>query len=235
MIRVAIVEDEDNAKNRLIACLDELSKRKGLELHISHFPSGSAFVEAFSCQFDIVFMDIETPGINGMDAARIMRKKDPEVILIFVTNLAQMALEGYAVDAMDFIVKPVEPDHFLMKMERVLSRCQSLIGKSISLTVGDNEMVVIATKDILYAETDGHYVLVHTPKGVTKVYSTLKDVEAKIGDGLTFVRCNRSYLVNLQYLERIEKDMAIVRGEALPISRPSHKAFMMALARYLGG
>lgn len=235
MIRVAIVEDEESAKERLIFCLEGFSKKEGLEMHISHFPSGSAFVEAFSCQFDIVFMDIETPGINGMDAAKIMRKQDPEVILIFVTNLAQMALEGYAVDAMDFIVKPVEPAHFNMKMERVLSRCRSLSGKSIALSLTEGEMVIVPQKDILYVETDGHYVLVHTNQGVKKVYATLKEVEGKLGDSLTFVRCNRSFLVNLQYLERIEKDICYVHGEALPISRPTYKAFMQSVARYIGG
>lgn len=235
MIRVAIVEDEESAKDRLVSCLDLLSQKKGVDFHIVHYPSGSAFVEAFSCQFDLVFMDIETPGINGMEAARIMRKKDQDVILIFVTNLAQMALEGYAVEAMDFIVKPVEPAHFLMKMERVLSRCQQLFSKSISLTTPDNETMVLAVKDIFYAEPDGHYVLIHTAKGVLKIYGTLKEIEAKIGDEHGFARCNRSYLVNLQYVERIEKDLAYVHGDALLISRPSRKVFMMALARYLGG
>ncbi|MBQ2070479.1 MAG: response regulator transcription factor [Bacilli bacterium] len=235
MIRIAIIEDEESAKARLLSCLDLLSKKEGIELHILHYPSGSAFIEAFSCQFDIVFMDIETPGINGMEAARIMRKKDPEVILIFVTNLAQMALEGYSVDAMDFIIKPVEPAHFLLKMERVLARCKQLLGKSITLSMPEGETIVVAQKDILYAETDGHYVLIHTNKGVLKVYGTLKEIEAKIDDDFGFARCNRSYLVNLQYVERVDKDTVYVRGELLQISRPSHKAFILSLARYLGG
>ena len=235
MIQVAIVEDEISAQDQVKACLSLLSKKQSVEFNITTFSTGSAFLEKFACQFDIVFMDIEMPGLNGMETAKLMRKKDSEVVLVFVTNLVQMALEGYQVEALDFIVKPIESASFLLKMERVLSRTLSLNKKSISLNNMSNETIIISHKDIFYVETDGHYVILHTSKGDIKSYATLKEIEGKIQDQRTFVRCNRSFLVNLQYLDRIEKDTVYIHGNPLLISRPSHKAFLMAVAAYIGG
>ncbi len=235
MIKVAIVEDEFEAQERLRSCLEFFSKKEKVDFDIRVYPSGSAFVESFNCQFDIVYLDIEMPGINGMDTAKIIRKKDKQVILVFVTNLAQMALEGYQVEALDFIVKPIDSASFSMKMQRILSRSLSQAGKSISVINMDGDTIIIRHRDIYYVETDGHYVIYHMTSGDMKIYGTLKQVEEKLGDEKTFVRCNRSFLVNLQYLEKIEKDNVIIHGVSLIISRPSRKEFLASVARYIGG
>ena len=235
MIQIAIVEDEIQAQETLLSYLKELEDKKQVSFHISVFPTGSAFLDRFVCQYDIVFMDIEMPGLNGMETAKKMRMKDSEVILIFVTNLAQMALEGYQVEALDFFVKPLEKASFMMKMERVLSRSSSLGRKTFMVNTMKNEVLVLQNKEIFYVETDGHYVIYHTAKGNVKVYSTLKEAENKIQDPFTFVRCNRSYLVNLQYLDKIEKEYVYIHGTPLLISRPTHKEFLLAVANYIGG
>ena len=235
MIKVAIVEDEFEAQERLKKCLAIFSDKENVDFDIRVYPNGSSFIESFRCQFDIVYLDIEMPGINGMDTAKIIRKKDKEVILVFVTNLAQMALEGYQVEALDFIVKPIDSASFCMKMQRVLSRSLAQAGKSISVINMEGEIIIIRHRDIYYVETDGHYVIYHLTSSDMKIYGTLKQVEEKIDDGKTFVRCNRSFLVNLQYLEKIEKDNVIIHGVPLIISRPSRKEFLASVARYLGG
>ncbi len=235
MTHIAIVEDEIDAQKKLLSLLEDYSREKNISIETETFSNGNAFLEAYKNQFDIVFLDIEMPHLSGMEVAKELRKIDKQVLLVFVTNLYQMAKEGYEVDALDFIVKPVNKASFQLKMERIMSRSQSNLSKSILIHMMDNQFSVIPTKDIFYVETSGHYIIYHTTGGLLKEYGTLKNAEKKIQDEISFVRCNRSYLVNLQYVERIDKDILFIKNDQLTISRPSYKSFMMALAKFIGG
>ena len=94
MIRVAIVEDDGAERERLRNCLRWVEESEGLQLHVTEFPSGTAFIGSFEGGYDLIFMDIEMPGMNGMETARALRKMDASVLLIFVTNMAQYAIAG---------------------------------------------------------------------------------------------------------------------------------------------
>lgn len=235
MINVAIIEDEISAQKNLKDNLDKFSKENDFEFNICFFDNGYAFLGAYNNQFDIIFLDIEMPGIDGMDVAKSIRKKDEKVALVFVTNLSQMAAEGYQVDALDFIIKPIKPASFNLKMKRIVSRSLSQVNTSILINDSNKETIVLNLKDIYYVETSGHYVIYHTTKGKIEEYGTLKQVEEKINHKKSFARCNRSYLVNLQYVEKIEKEFCIINGDRLIISRPTYKEFIKALAEYIGG
>lgn len=123
MIRVAIVEDEVESLNELKVCFDRYQVEKNCSIEIDSFDTADKFLSDYTPGvYSIVFMDIEMPGINGMDAARMLREKDGDILLFFVTNLAQYALESYEVQAFMFMVKPVVYDNFLIKMERAIRR-----------------------------------------------------------------------------------------------------------------
>ena len=102
MIHVAIVEDESKAREALKACLAYVAERNQTEIQITEFVSGTAFLGGYQPIYDIVLMDIEMPGMNGMETAKALRKMDAAVILIFVTNLTQYAIMGYEVDALSY-------------------------------------------------------------------------------------------------------------------------------------
>ncbi|WP_303926907.1 LytTR family DNA-binding domain-containing protein [Subdoligranulum variabile] len=113
MLNVAIVDDEAAERQKLREYLEAAACRKNEEFCVDEFSSADAFLVQYRQGYDLVFMDIEFPqGQNGMEAARALRRMDSTVVLIFVTNIAQMAVEGYEVDALDFIVKPVDPMPF---------------------------------------------------------------------------------------------------------------------------
>lgn len=235
MIKIAIVEDEIKEQENLLACLKELQQQEMVSLETQTFSNASSFLEAYRHNFDIVFFDIEMDGLNGMDAAKELRQLDKSVIIIFVTNLAQMAVKGYEVEALDFIVKPIEKATFLLKMKRVLNRTSSKLEESLNIQEKDGDFKVIHTKDIYYVETSGHYVIYHTSDGDVMEYNTLKAVEKKIHQDKIFVRCNRCYLVNLQYLDGVKKENAIIHGTPLLISRPQRKQFLEDVSAFLGG
>jgi DNA-binding LytR/AlgR family response regulator len=133
MIKIAIVEDEIKEQENLLSCLKELQQQEMVSLETQTFSNASSFLEAYRHNFDIVFFDIEMDGLNGMDAAKELRQLDKSVIIIFVTNLAQMAVKGYEVEALDFIVKPIEKATFLLKMKRVLNRTSSKLEESLNI------------------------------------------------------------------------------------------------------
>ena len=108
MLRCAIVEDSPRELEHLKECLARYSAERDIPLETTAFGDAASFLEHYRADYDIVFMDIELPGINGMEAAHRLREIDRQVILIFVTNMAQFAVKGYEVDALDYIIKPAQ-------------------------------------------------------------------------------------------------------------------------------
>ena len=233
MIQVAIVEDDTSARARIRECLDYVAVETQVVFDIHEFSSGFSFIGQYVPGFDIVFMDIDMPGMNGTDTARALRKMDTNVVLIFVTNMAQYAISGYEVDALDFVLKPINKYSFALKVKRAVARTTKRTDDCIIIKTdaGLRRERITAIK---YLEMDGHYVIYHTTSGNYAEYSTLKDAEAKINRPY-FVRCNRSFLVNLRHVKSLQKDVIIVDGDELIISRPQRKAFLEALTEYMGG
>lgn len=122
MINVAIVEDEDCAANNLSEYLNTFGRQNNTEIKAERFRDAISLLTGYSGKFDIVFMDIELPEMNGMDAAKKLREIDMSVTLVFVTNMAQYAVKGYEVGAVDYIVKPVSYYDFSLKLRRILYR-----------------------------------------------------------------------------------------------------------------
>lgn len=233
MIQVAIVEDEEADRAHLVDCLNYLAGQENVQFEITQFPTGLAFLGNYKPVFDIVLMDIEMPGMDGMETAKALRKLDTSVILVFVTSLAQYAIKGYDVDALNFMVKPVNKFDFAMKMSRAVARTTKRLDGSVQIKT-DRETYTIRTADIKYLDVSGHYVVYHTTGGDLVEYTTLKNAEEKINQEC-FVRCNRCYLVNLRYVTAVKNDTVYIRNDTLKISRPQKKTFLGAFSKYMGG
>ena len=231
MIRIAIVEDEDDAAATLGGFLDKYSHEYGCALTVSRYKDAVRFLTEFKSNFDIVFMDIELPMLNGMDASYKLRETDADVVLIFVTNMAQFAVQGYEVNALNFIVKPVKYFNFAQKLTRALKRAEENADGEIC--VNSNKTIVrLKTSKLKYIEVLGNNLLYHSETGIYKSYGRLKDVEIKL-EKFNFVRCNNCYLVNLKYVTEIKSYVAVIGDEELKISRPKRKDFVRAVNNYL--
>ena len=231
MIHVAVVDDDAEERRRIKEYLDGISAKRGIEFSVREFTDGSSFIGTYTPEYDIVLMDIEMPGMNGLESARQLRSLDTAVIIIFVTRMANLAAKGYEVDALDFIVKPIDSYAFSLKISRALSRVASSADK-ILLRI-DGEIRCIKANTLRYIETDGHYVIYHTSDGTLKEYASLKSVEKKVGPN--FARCNSCYLVNLRFVTSVRKNSVIVGGDELPMSRPKKHSFLEALTSFVGG
>ena len=233
MRSIAIVEDDDKAASELAEQLNKYAQETGAEYRIVRFADAISFLTGYTAEYDIVFMDIEMPDLDGMSAAKKLRETDPDVILVFVTNMAQYAVEGYEVAAMDFMVKPVRYDNLRLKLERAERRLESK-GTDRFIVRGKSGPVVVSIPDIRYVEVRDHMLTFYTKDGATKVTGSLKSLEKRL-EGRDFSRANSCYLVNLKYVTGVDDGMVTVGGYTLPVSRARRKPFMRDLADYLGG
>ena len=233
MFSVAIVDDDEAARTGLRECFKYLETKIGEQFQIDEFTGADHFFMHFDGQYDIIFLDIEMPEMDGMTAARRLREVDKTVTIIFVTNSARYAVQGYEVDALDYIVKPVDKYAFALKMQRALSRVVRRKDANIMLKTNDG-IECLQVSHIKYLEVEGHYVIYHTYYGDYSVYSTLSADEKKLLAS-QFVRCNRNYLVNLRYVESVRDGVCVLAGEELMISRPQKKKFIQALQDYMRG
>ena len=193
------------------------------------------FLSEYDADCDIVFMDIQLPDLNGMDAAIKLRKIDDKVTIVFITNLMQYAVDGYQVRALDFIVKPVAYYNFAIKMKRILKeRRLNLSYEEELLLSGEHVIKRLAVSAIKYIEVIGHYLTFHTFEGVISTCGFLADMEKNLKDK-HFSRCNNCYLVNLKYVTEVSATSCTVDGEELQISRRRRKNFMDDLTMFMGG
>lgn len=202
MIEIAIVEDEEKEALRLGSFLDRFSKETGAELSHKWWDSASAFLEQYQFQYDLIFMDIRMPGIDGMAAAERLREIDSAVKLIFITSLAQYAVQGYSVDALDYILKPVSYAAFALKMQRAVERCAHRAEQWLLLNTNSGA-IQLKEFELCYVEIFDHHIRYHTLQANYDAYGTLKSVEQRL-PSRSFFRCNNQCIVNLRYVSKLE-------------------------------
>ena len=215
-----------------------LTKR---EPEISLFFSGEAFLSAFfPGRFDAVFLDNLMDGLSGMETARRLRELDPSVPIIFITTEESFALEGYTVQAMDYIIKPVSKE----RLRSVMNRLDKQGNFRRALEIKENRMTRrLYLDDILYVRSVGHFLEIQTAAGMLKPYMTLEYFLSRLkllgeyGEaslGLRFQNCCRGYVVSLdQVCSLTPSDFLLTDGSRVPISRPKYKEMKTAYANYL--
>ena len=233
MFRIAIVEDQDETRECLNRFVRQYAEEQGVQVEISLITDGSEIAEHYTPGFDIIFMDVEMPRLDGFGAAEAIRAVDAEVVLVFVTNMAQYAIRGYAVGALDYVLKPVPYFAFSQQLQKALGQLEKRERHYLAVAV-DGGMRRLDAAEIYYLESEGHKVHFYTEKEDFVVPGTLKNYEEKLV-GRAFARCNSGYLVNLAQVSGVQQDMVQVGPYTLQISRPRRKAFIAGLADYIGG
>ncbi|MFV0634274.1 LytR/AlgR family response regulator transcription factor [Demequina sp.] len=232
MIRVGIAEDVESNRTDLLNHLALYSHEHGVEFDIAEFPDGKDLVNGYRPEFDILFLDVEMPLIDGFDAAHHIREIDPEVIIIFVTNMAQFAIKGYEVDALSYLVKPVPYFAFAQELTRSLARLRRVEDDTVMLNVG-SRVARLSTSDIVYVESVKHRITVHALDAEYVFSGTLKAIEEEL-EGKGFYRSNNCYLVNLRHVTSVgATDCTMTGGTDLVVSRPRRKGFLDALTDYV--
>ena len=233
MYHIVLVEDEQAARDVLAAHVERYAAERGEELDLTWFPTAQEFM-ACTRTFDLVLLDIQMPGLSGMEAAELLRAYDEATPIIFVTDLAQYAVRGYEVDALDFMVKPVSYSSFSMRMDRAMRVLRQNGAERLVLDVHGGPLIVPA-RSLVYVELKGHDLVYHLDDGTqAQQRGSMRQAEEELGGG-SFLRVSSGVLVNMAHVQAVQGDALLMSdGARLYFSRPRRKEALETLARYLG-
>lgn len=228
-MKVAICDDSKDMCAQLTRLV--LGQREDCQVHC--FSSGLALMES-RLRFDIVLMDIQMDGMSGIDTARALRMKDENAVLIFVTALKEYVFDAFDVSAFHYLLKPLSEERF---DEVFQGACREVEKRKQD----DREQIFFRTKsrnftlqkkDILYVESQGRKVDIHTVRDCVAVYATMSGMEERLGEH--FCRCHRSYLVNLAHVAEYETDrIRLDSGETVFMAREKYSEFVKIYMRFL--
>ncbi len=231
MIHIAIVDDDLHDRQILREYLKTYEATYGEAFEIFDFDDGETLVKDYRPVFDIILLDIEMEKMDGMTTAEHIRETDGNVIIIFLTNMPQYAIRGYAVEALDYVLKPVSCYTLEQCLARALKRRQNRADSFLRISSGKGTMQKIRLSSIYYVEIQGHTLIYYTKDGEFSAAGAIRDVEHRV-DG-RFFRCNKCYLVNMEHVESLKGSIAVVGKYEVQISRAKKKAFLDALNNYL--
>jgi DNA-binding LytR/AlgR family response regulator len=234
MLRIAIVEDERECQASLIEHLSRYEKEHNDNFIVRTFFDGIDILDDYTSEYDLIFLDIHMKYQDGMTTARKIRELDDSVIIVFITALAQYAIEGYKVNALDFILKPVVYEQFELAMDKVFKTADKYQKSKEIIVSEDGAKRKIDTEDVYYIEVVGHTIVIHSKLGVFETRGkTLKTISEELKE-YNFVQSGQSHLINLKYVDKIKGDVVTVVGDELFLSRSRKKDFITAFGEYVG-
>lgn len=222
---IAVVDDEKLIRKHLC----ELIEKQKPECHTASYAAGEELL-ASGKQFDIVFLDIQMDGINGIEAARSLRKKQEEVILIFITGLKEYVFDALDLYAFQYLLKPVDEKKFAEVLDRAVREARRKKEKRILFIKRRN--LTLDQDDILYIESRGKKVEIHTVRESIEIYAAMEEMEEQLGDD--FYRCHRAYLVNMAHITEYGSDsILLTNGDRVYLAKKKYGEFVKAYMWYL--
>ncbi|MBO4990288.1 MAG: response regulator transcription factor [Clostridia bacterium] len=232
MFKFAIVEDNEADAQTLENNLKESLKAMNVGCTVEKFGNAESF-RGDGREYDVIFLDIEMPGMNGMALAEKIRAANSESGIVFVTNMIRYAVQGYAVAPIDYIVKPIERYDFGITMKRVLDFCTRKNDLDSILVKTGQGVRKVCCNQIRYIDVTLHHIIFHTDTEDLDMWGTLGDVEEKLPNP-PFFRLSSSCIVNLSYVKNIKGYDVDVGGTVLRVARSKKRALLAALAEYYG-
>ena len=234
LVAIGICDDEAAARTSLRALVAELAESLSIPIRVYEFPSSMALL-VDAPHLDILFLDIQMPYGNGIDAGRALRQANSDLDIVLVTAFEEYAVEGYSIEAKRYLLKPLSKDRFFRQIGPVLEKSFAKPNEAIALS-SEGEVHSVSPRDIVYVCTKPPKLIrIHTGRRNIVVRDSLKNWEELL-DPDTFFRCHSAFLVNMGFVRVIGKsEVELVDGERIPLSRHRRKALIEAFARYAGG
>lgn len=230
MIKIAVCDDEAAMCEQIGQMTAQVLGQWREPFEMIHYLDPRDLLEDPS-YLDLLFLDIQMPGLNGVELARRLRAQGSDCAIIFVTVLEDHMLDAFEVEAVDYLCKPVDPERLKRTLKRVLKRWKDNAEKSLFIQTKTWSRNV-KVRDIYYCEVINRKIYLHTKSGVIEYYGRLKETEKQLGS--SFIKCHRSYLVNLYHLREYNDGMiTLENGARIPVSRNQQQALMEGMMQYM--
>ncbi len=231
MIRIAVCDDEKSMSDQIRKMVSDFFRAKNREASIRQFLSGEELLR-YDKPIDVLFLDIQMEGTDGMETARRLRERGFRGTLIFVTVLREMVFSAFDVQAYDYLVKPVRREALERTMERLLASLQNASETGLLVRKGYDSRIIPLT-DIVFCESIDRKIYLHLVSSeVVDYYERIENLESKLGS--SFFRCHRSYLIHLKYLKSYQNGTAYMEGgRQIPVSRLRGREFSEVILQYM--
>ena len=228
-LNIAICDDEEIIREQI----KELTEKEKSGLCMELYETGDALL-ASRKQFDIVFLDIQMEGTDGIETAKRLRQRDEDTILIFITGIREYVFEAFDVAAFHYLLKPIEEEKFrevFRRAGRELEKRKSKRRETVFIKTR-NRSFSLEKDSILYIESRGKKVEIHTTGETIEAYASMNEMEGQFGGG--FFRCHRGYLVNMAYVAEYDSgSITLNNGECVYLAKEKYGEFVKAYMRYL--
>jgi len=229
-INIAICEDNEQQLQVNKYYIEQWAESEEQSIRILTYKNAESFLFEweYEVNIDMIFLDIHMGDMSGMDLAQYIRKKNHNIDIIFISGEGEYALQGYKVQAFNYLLKPVKKEDIFESLNTWVTRNRNKNNNNLIIKKG-KKVLKLNYEDIYYLISFDHYIDVHTEEGVVTFKQKIGEIEQQLPQN-QFCRCHRSYIVNLKYVNQIfRNEMILANDIRIPISKSrsniTHKAF----------
>ena len=232
MLLIAVCDDIPIECADIAKQIETILKQSNTDFMIKKFFGGLELIQSRE-SFDIIFLDIKMPNINGMELAKQIRKQGRQSLIIFITSASEYVFDAFDVEAFQYLLKPIQTDKLKNVLEKVTKKMQIDANIDFLMISANRQIQKVFLKDILYIESIGRIAKIHCNNGTLETYEQIGILEDKLSDKF-FFRCHKCFLVNLNFVDAFNKtEVRLENGEKIMLAKRRYEDFQKAILSYM--
>ncbi len=232
MLLIAVCDDIPLECADIAKQIETILKQSNADFIIKKFFGGLELIQSRE-SFDIIFLDIKMPNINGMELAKQIRKQDRQSLIIFITSASEYVFDAFDVEAFQYLLKPIQTDKLKNVLEKATKKMQIDANIDFLMISANRQIQKVFLKDILYIESIGRIAKIHCNNGTLETYEQIGILEDKLSDKF-FFRCHKCFLVNLNFVDAFNKtEVRLENGEKIMLAKRRYEDFQKAILSYM--
>lgn len=232
MLLIAVCDDIPIECADIAKQIETILKQSNADFIIKKFFGGLELIQSRE-SFDIIFLDIKMPNINGMELAKQIRKQGRQSLIIFITSASEYVFDAFDVEAFQYLLKPIQTDKLKNVLEKATKKMQIDANIDFLMISANRQIQKVFLKDILYIESIGRIAKIHCNNGTLETYEQIGILEDKLSDKF-FFRCHKCFLVNLNFVDAFNKtEVRLENGEKIMLAKRRYEDFQKAILSYM--